>query len=102
MWQPFLFGCGFLIHIIKYLLNHYRAFNTGDDLNGSPALAYCYLVSRIGSPVKQPRIVDIRVFLPDGGDIGAIQQQVDEIVNDKLESMDQIRQALVLGTIPVY
>ena len=66
------------------------------------AEAYCYLVSRIGSPIKEPRIVDIRVLLPQGGDIDAIQKPVVEIVHDKLEKMDQIRQALVSGTMLVY
>ena len=66
------------------------------------AEAYCYLVSRIGSPIKEPMIVDIRVSLPDGGSIDAIQKSVDEIVNEKLEDMDQIRQMLVSGAMVVY
>lgn len=66
------------------------------------AEAYCYLVSRIGSPIKEPMIVDIRVSLPDGGDIETIRKPVDEIVSDKLENMDEIRQLLVSGTMVVY
>jgi S-adenosylmethionine synthetase len=66
------------------------------------AEAYCYLVSRIGSPVKEPRIIDIRVSLPERGNIDAIRKPVDEIVQDKLEKMDQIKQALVSGTMTVY
>ena len=66
------------------------------------AEVYCYLVSRIGSPIKEPMIVDIRVSLPDGGDIETIRKPVDEIVNDKLENIDEIRQLLVSGTMVVY
>lgn len=66
------------------------------------AEAYCYLVSRIGSPIKEPMIVDIRVSLPDGGDIDTIQKSVDEIVNEKLENMDEIRQLLIGGAMVVY
>jgi S-adenosylmethionine synthetase len=66
------------------------------------AEAYCYLVSRIGSPIKKPMIVDIRVSLPDGGDIDKIQKPVDEIVIEKLNSMDKIRQLLVSGAMAVY
>ena len=66
------------------------------------AEAYCYLVSRIGSPIKKPMIVDIRVSLPDGGDIDTIQKPVDEIVTEKLENMDKIRQLLVSGAMVVY
>lgn len=64
--------------------------------------AYCYLVSRIGSPIKEPMIVDIRVSLPDGGDIDTIQKPVDEIVIEKLENMDEIRQMLISGAMFVY
>jgi S-adenosylmethionine synthetase len=66
------------------------------------AEACCYLVSRIGSPIKEPMIVDIRVSLPDGGDIDTIQKPVDEIVTEKLENMDKIRQLLVSGAMVVY
>ncbi len=64
--------------------------------------AYCYLVSRIGSPIKEPRIIDIRVVLADDGNIDVIRKPVDEIVSDKLDKMDQIRQDLVSGLISVY
>lgn len=64
--------------------------------------AYCYLVSRIGSPIKEPMIIDIRVVLVEGSSIAAIQQQVDEIVRGKLDAMDQIRQDLVSGILSIY
>jgi S-adenosylmethionine synthetase len=66
------------------------------------AEAYCYLVSRIGSPIKEPMIIDIRIALRNGGSIDAIQKTVDEIVRSKLDNMDQIRQDLVSGLLPVY
>ena len=66
------------------------------------AEAYCYLVSRIGSPIKEPMIADIRVSLPDAGNIDTIQKSVDEIVNEKLQNMDQIRHLLVSGAMLVY
>lgn len=64
--------------------------------------AYCYLVSRIGSPIKEPMIVDIRLALADGSSKDVLQKAVDEIVNDKLEKMDQIRLDLVSGLLQVY
>ena len=63
--------------------------------------AYCCLVSRIGAPVKEPRIIDVRVLLEEGS-IDAMQAPVDDIVHDKLASMDRIRQDVVSGTLPVY
>ena len=47
-------------------------------------------------------IVDIRVALEDDGSIDSIQQAVDDIVRQKLEKIDQIRQNLVSGVLPVY
>ncbi|MCG6938704.1 MAG: methionine adenosyltransferase, partial [Gammaproteobacteria bacterium] len=64
--------------------------------------AYCYLVSRIGSPIKEPMITDIRLVLEDGGNIQTIQKAVDDIVHDRLQHMDQIRQELVMGSLLVY
>ncbi len=64
--------------------------------------AYCYLVSRIGSPVNQPSIVDIRLAVRDECNIEAIRTPIDSIVNHKLDSMDQIKQDLVNGDIRVY
>lgn len=64
--------------------------------------AYCYLVSRIGSPVNEPLIVDIRVLLGEGGSITAIQKTVDEIVAARLDDMQQIRLNLINDVLPVY
>ena len=44
----------------------------------------------------------IRVSLPDAGNIDTIQKSVDEIVNQKLQNMDQIRHMLVSGAMLVY
>ena len=64
--------------------------------------ASCLLVSRIGSPIKQPSIADVRLCLRNSGNIGAIRMHVDNIINSKLENMDQIRQDIVNGRITVY
>jgi len=64
--------------------------------------AYCYLVSRIGSPIDEPMVVDIRVALAEGGSIDSLQTTVDEIVRSKLEDMHQIRTHLISGVLPVY
>jgi S-adenosylmethionine synthetase len=63
--------------------------------------ACCYLVSRIGAPVKEPRIIDIRVSLEEGN-TEAMQSAVDDIVHNKLASLDRIRQDVVSGSLPVY
>ena len=64
--------------------------------------ASCFLVSRIGSPIKQPSIADVRLCLKNRGNIGAIRMHVDNIINNKLENMEQIRQDIVNGRIALY
>lgn len=66
------------------------------------AEAYCYLVSRIGSPIKEPMIVDIRLALAEGGSIEGLQKAIDEIVYSKLDGMEQIRMNLINGVLTVY
>jgi S-adenosylmethionine synthetase len=64
--------------------------------------AYCYLVSRIGSPVTQPQVADLRLALRDGGSIGTVTARAEQIVRDQLSAIDLIRQELVDGLITVY
>jgi S-adenosylmethionine synthetase len=64
--------------------------------------AYCYLVSRIGSPIKEPRIIDIRLSLADDVNIDVMRKPVGEIASDKLGKIDQIRQILIGGKMLVY
>ena len=64
--------------------------------------AYCYLVSRIGSPIKEPMIVDVRVALAEGGSIDGMQKTIDEIVSSKLDDMEHIRHNLISGVLTVY
>ena len=64
--------------------------------------AYCYLVSRIGAPVNEPGLVDIRVALRNNDNLEALRTPIDTIVNDKLNNMDQIKADIVSGTLLVY
>lgn len=66
------------------------------------AEAYCFMVSRIGAPINEPSIVDVRLALHDGNDLEAIRTPIDDIVRHKLGSMDRIRDDLVSGALSVY
>jgi S-adenosylmethionine synthetase len=66
------------------------------------AEAYCYLVSRIGSPIKEPQVIDLQLHLEDSASIDTIKSKVEEIVQDQLANIDKIRQALIARTIQVY
>lgn len=66
------------------------------------AEAYCFLVSRIGSPVNEPGLIDIRVALRNNDHLEALRTPINTIVNHKLNNMDQIREDLVSGKLLVY
>ena len=60
---------------------------------------YCYLVSQIGSPVDQPKVVDLKLHLQAGVTMGSVQAQVEEIIRDKLAGIKDIQQDVVAGLL---
>ena len=64
--------------------------------------AYCYLLSQIGSPVNEPRIIDLKLKVENGADIEMLKFKVEQIVHDRLEGIYQIRQQLLAGSLHVY
>lgn len=64
--------------------------------------AYCYLVSRIGSPVNEPQVVDLHLAVPEGYAIEEVRPRVEEIVQEKLSTSGRIQQALVAGSLSIY
>ncbi|WP_126456780.1 methionine adenosyltransferase [Sulfuriflexus mobilis] len=64
--------------------------------------AYCYLVSRIGSPINEPQVVDLRLCMQDGIAVEAVRSRAEEVVQGQFARMYQIRQELVAGAIHVY
>ena len=64
--------------------------------------AYCYLVSRIGSPVNKPQVVDLHLAMQKGSSIDEVRSHIEEIVRDKLTSSAKIQQALITGAISIY
>jgi S-adenosylmethionine synthetase len=64
--------------------------------------AYCYLVSRIGSPVSEPQVVDLHLVIQEGSSIDKVRSRIEAIVQDKLTSSAQIQQSLIAGSISIY
>ena len=54
--------------------------------------AECFLVSRIGRPVRDPALVHVRVWLAHGRSIDDVETQVSRIARDQLEKIADIRQ----------
>jgi hypothetical protein len=59
LWALRLLSCRFFIQMIQYLLNYVRLFNTGDHLNGSPALITALNIN-IEDPLQSLRPVHRR------------------------------------------
>ena len=64
--------------------------------------AYCFLVSRIGSPVAEPQVADLQLVMQDGLPIDVVRSRAEEVVYEQLADIAQIRQELIDGTLTIY
>jgi len=59
------------------------------------AAAECYLVSAIGSPVNEPRVVDIKVEMAGAAPLEAARPQIEAVVGDLLASVDTLWKPII-------
>ena len=64
--------------------------------------AYCYLVSRIGSPITEPQVADLQLVMQNGLAIDVVRSRAEEVVYDQLADIARIRQELIDGALTVY
>jgi S-adenosylmethionine synthetase len=64
--------------------------------------AYCYLLSQIGSPVSEPRMIDLKLGTKDKKSIDSIASRINAVVNEKLTDAYKIQQDIIDGKIAVY
>ena len=64
--------------------------------------AYCFLVSRIGSPIMEPQVADLQLVMHDNLTIDVVRSRAEEIVYDQLADIAKIRQELIDGALTVY
>lgn len=64
--------------------------------------AECLLVSRIGDPVSQPALVQIKLASRDGVSTGAVKPRIEEIVSDRLNRVADLVEGFIDGSIGVY
>ena len=64
--------------------------------------AYCFLLSQIGSPINEPKVIDIQVKLQNGAAIELVKLKIEDIVHDNLANIYKIRQELLTNTLQVY
>ena len=64
--------------------------------------AECLMVSRIGSPVTDPAIVQIKLATADASPAESYSQYANDITADCLRDIPSLVEDFVVGTIPLY
>jgi S-adenosylmethionine synthetase len=54
------------------------------------AAARCTLVSQIGRPVRDPRLVDVEVATPGGRLLTGLGPRIEELIRDHLDRLDAL------------
>lgn len=63
--------------------------------------AYCWLLSRIGAPVTEPQLADVRLRLADPGAIDALRRGAAKIVRAELHAAPELWREVLAGRCPV-
>lgn len=61
--------------------------------------AHCVLVSRIGEPIREPQIIEIRLLPRDGVTVDAFASRIEDIARAHLERIDQLGDDLIDGRL---
>jgi S-adenosylmethionine synthetase len=64
--------------------------------------AECYLVSAIGSPVSQPRLVDVRVDMHPAAPIETVRPQIETVVGDLLGSIETLWSRIIARQVSLF
>ena len=64
--------------------------------------AHCYLVSRIGSPIDDPQLIDVKVRLDDAGALVARRARIAEAAREALAGVGTLWRELVGGPQQVW
>jgi S-adenosylmethionine synthetase len=66
------------------------------------AKAQCLMVSRIGSPLSRPALLQIKIATRDGIPAGQLQNRIDEIAADRLAHIPRLVDDFVAGKIEIF
>ena len=64
--------------------------------------AYCYLLSRIGHPIADPRVFDVKVRLRDAQRLGTLASRITEVARTAFGKIDSIWRESVAGTLQLW
>jgi S-adenosylmethionine synthetase len=64
--------------------------------------ACCVLVSRIGQPIDEPQVVDVRIA-PESGEVPAsLHEEAAAVVRGQLSALDAVREDILCGREGIY
>ena len=64
--------------------------------------AYCWLLGRIGDPIDEPQIADVRLRLEEPGALDAVRPQTLAVVQDNLRGISTLWREIVGGDIRLW
>jgi S-adenosylmethionine synthetase len=64
--------------------------------------AYCYLVSRIGRPVTEPQLVDLKLRLDEPAALGALRPRAEEVAQREIAGVTTLWRELLEGPHQVW
>jgi S-adenosylmethionine synthetase len=64
--------------------------------------AYCWLVSRIGEPIDEPQVVDVKLRIEDPDALDTMRPRTLEIIQDQLRAIGALWREIVKGGLAVW
>jgi len=64
--------------------------------------AYCYLVSRIGQPITEPQLIDLKLRLEDPAALAALRPRVEDVARSQLAGLTTLWRELLEGPQQVW
>ena len=64
--------------------------------------AYCYLVSRIGHPITEPQLIDLKLRLEDPAALAALWPRIEELARSELAGVTTLWRELLQGPQQVW
>lgn len=64
--------------------------------------AYCFLLSRIGSPITEPQLFDVKVRLAEGASLAALEARIGEVAQAEFAGIDSLWRETIDGTLKLW
>lgn len=72
------------------------------DEVGGVQEAYCYLVSRIGRPITDPHLMEVKVRLAGPANLATLQRRIGAVAGDRLSGIGALWRELLEGPQQVW